>query len=92
MGRTINWKSRVCSFDRWKRTILYCDKKFRRNSSATNVVVMSINGNEMPSSTRNIHIMSSDDSGKFDNFTLGPLLPNMEKHYWLSLDPAYSRK
>jgi hypothetical protein len=92
MGRTINWKSRVCSFDRWKRTILYCDKKFRRNSSATNVVAMSINGNEMPSSTRNIHIMSSDDSSKFDNFTLGPLLPNMEKHYWLSLDSALLQK
>jgi hypothetical protein len=53
---------------------------------------MSINGNEMPSSTRNIHIMSSDDSSKFDNFTLGPLLPNMEKHYWLSLDSALLQK
>jgi hypothetical protein len=59
--------------------------------AATNVVAMSINGNEMPS-TRNIHIMSSDDSSKFDNFTLGPLLPNLEKHYWLSLDSALLQK
>jgi hypothetical protein len=55
---------------------------------ATNVVAMSNKGNEMPS-TRDIRIMSSDDSsGKFDKLTLGPLLPNMEKHYWLFLDSA----
>jgi hypothetical protein len=55
---------------------------------ATNVVAMSNKGNEMPS-TRDIRITSSDDrSGKFDKFTLGPLLPNMEKHYWLFLDSA----
>jgi hypothetical protein len=55
---------------------------------ATNVVAMSNKGNEMPS-TRDIRIMSSDDSSsKFDKFTLGPLLPNMEKHYWLFLDSA----
>jgi hypothetical protein len=37
--------------------------------------------------------MSSDDnSNKFDNFTLGPLLPNMEKHYWLSPDSALLQK
>jgi hypothetical protein len=59
--------------------------------AATNVVAMSINGNEMPS-TRNIHIMSSDDSSKFDNFTLGPLLPNREKHYRLFLDSALLQK
>ena len=46
----------------------------------------------MPS-TRDIRITSSDDSsGKFDKFTLGPLLPNMEKHYWLSLDSALLQK
>ena len=59
--------------------------------AATNVVAMSNKGNEMPS-TRDIRIMSSDDSSKFDNFTLGPLLPNMEKHYWLSLDSALLQK
>lgn len=56
--------------------------------AATNVVAMSNKGNEMPS-TGDIRIMSSDDSSsKFDKFTLGPLLPNMEKHYWLFLDSA----
>jgi len=56
--------------------------------AATNVVAMSNKGNEMPS-TGDIRIMSSDDSSsKFDKFALGPLLPNMEKHYWLFLDSA----
>ena len=60
--------------------------------AATNVVAVSNKGNEMPS-TRDIRITSSDDSsGKFDKFTLGPLLPNMEKHYWLSLDSALLQK
>src|SRR5918992_5642063 len=59
--------------------------------AATNVVAVSNKGNEMPS-TRDIRIMSSDDISKFDNFTLGPLLPNMEKHYWLSLDSALLHK
>jgi hypothetical protein len=61
--------------------------------AATNVVAMSNEGNEMPS-TREIRIMSSDDSSsKFDDkFTLGPLLPNMEKHYWLFLDSALLQK
>jgi hypothetical protein len=46
----------------------------------------------MPS-TKDIRITSSDDSsGKFDKFTLGPLLPNMEKHYWLFLDSALLQK
>ena len=50
--------------------------------AATNVVAMSIKGNEMPStSTRDILSMSSDDSSKVDKFTLGSLLPNMEKQY-----------
>ena len=31
-------------------------------------------------------------ASKFDKFTLGPLLPNMEKHYWLSLDSALLQK
>ena len=53
---------------------------------------MSNKGNDMPS-TRDIRIRSSDDSSsKFDKFTLGPLLPNMEKHYWLSLDSALLQK
>lgn len=61
--------------------------------AATNVVAMSIKGNEMPStSTRDILSMSSDDSSKVDKFTLGPLLPNMEKHYWLSLDSSLIEK
>jgi hypothetical protein len=61
--------------------------------AATNVVAMSIKGNEMPStSTRDILSMSSDDSSKVDKFTLGPLLPNMEKHYWLSLDSSLLEK
>jgi hypothetical protein len=60
--------------------------------AATNVVAMSNKGNDMPS-TRDIRIRSSDDSSsKFDKFTLGPLLPNMEKHYWLSLDSALLQK
>lgn len=60
--------------------------------AATNVVAVSNKGNEMPS-TRDIRITSSDDSsGKFDKFTLGPLLPNMEKHYWLFLDSALLQK
>jgi hypothetical protein len=60
--------------------------------AATNVVAVSNKGNEMPS-TRDIRITSSDDSScKFDKFTLGPLLPNMEKHYWLSLDSALLQK
>jgi hypothetical protein len=60
--------------------------------AATNVVAVSNKGNEMPS-TRDIRITSSDDSsGKFDKFTLGPLLPNMEKHYWLLLDSALLQK
>jgi hypothetical protein len=47
----------------------------------------------MPStSTRDILSMSSDDSSKVDKFTLGPLLPNMEKHYWLSLDSSLIEK
>lgn len=61
--------------------------------AATNVVAMSIKGNEMTStSTRDILSMSSDDSSKVDKFTLGPLLPNMEKHYWLSLDSSLLEK
>jgi hypothetical protein len=60
--------------------------------AATNVVAVSNKGNEMPS-TKDIRITSSDDSsGKFDKFTLGPLLPNMEKHYWLFLDSALLQK
>lgn len=60
--------------------------------AATNVVAMSNEGNEMPS-TRDLRIRSSDDSSsKFDKFTLGPLLPNMEKHYWLFLDSALLQK
>jgi hypothetical protein len=60
--------------------------------AATNVVAMSNKGNDMPS-TREIGIRSSDDSSsKFDKFTIGPLLPNMEKHYWLSLDSALLQK
>ncbi len=31
-------------------------------------------------------------ASKFDNFTLGPLLPNMEKHYRLFLDSALLQK
>jgi hypothetical protein len=59
--------------------------------AATNVVAMSIKGNKMPL-TKDILIMSSDDSSKIDKFTLGPLLPNMEKHYWLSLDSTLIQK
>jgi hypothetical protein len=60
--------------------------------AATNVIAMSNKGNDMPS-TRDIRIRSSDDSSsKFDKFTIGPLLPNMEKHYWLSLDSALLQK
>jgi hypothetical protein len=59
--------------------------------AATNVVAMSIKGNEMPS-TRDILIISSDNGNKVDKSTLGPLLPNMEKHYWLFLDSALIQK
>ena len=59
--------------------------------AATNVVAMSNKGNDMPS-TRDVRNRSSDDSSKFDKFTLGPLLPNMEKHYWLSLDSPLLQK
>ena len=30
--------------------------------------------------------------GVVDKFTLGPLLPNMEKRYWLLLDSALMQK
>jgi hypothetical protein len=64
--------------------------------AATNVVAMSTEGNEMPSS-RDILISpsvasSSHSSSKIDKFTLGPLLPNMEKRYWLYLDSALMQK
>jgi hypothetical protein len=45
----------------------------------------------MPS-TRDIFVMSSDDSSKVEKFTLGPLLPNMEKHYWLAFDSTLIEK
>lgn len=62
--------------------------------AATNVVAMSSEGNEMPSS-KDILITSSsshDNSSKVDKFILGPLLPNMEKRYWLFLDSALMQK
>jgi hypothetical protein len=56
--------------------------------AATNVVAMSIKGSDMLS-TRDILIISSDYNNKVDKFTLGPLLPNMEKHiissFWIPL-------
>jgi hypothetical protein len=62
--------------------------------AATNVVAMSSEGNGMPSS-KDILITSSsshDSSSKIDKFILGPLLPNMEKRYWLFLDSALMQK
>jgi hypothetical protein len=62
--------------------------------AATNVVAMSTKGNEMSSSTRDIFntTSSSSKSSKVDKFTLGPLLPNMEKRYWLFLDSDLMQK
>jgi hypothetical protein len=61
-----------------------------REIDATNVVAMSTEGNQMPSS-RDLLISSSESphtGSKIDKSTLGPLLPNMEKRYWLFLDSA----
>jgi hypothetical protein len=52
---------------------------------------MSTEGNEM-SSSRDIFNTSSYNSSKVDKFTLGPLLPTMEKRYWLFLDSALMQK
>jgi hypothetical protein len=49
--------------------------------AATNVVAMSTDGNEMPSSRDILISTSSHPGSKIDKFTLGPLLPNMEKRY-----------
>jgi hypothetical protein len=64
--------------------------------AATNVVAMSAKGNEMPSS-RDILIKpppssSSNNNDNVDKFTLGPLLPNMEKRYSLFLDCVLMQK
>jgi hypothetical protein len=60
--------------------------------AATNVVAMSTDGNEMPSSRQILLSTSSHPSGKIDKFTLGPLLPNMEKRYWIYLDSSLMQK
>ena len=60
--------------------------------AATNVVAMSTDGNEMPSSRQILLSTSSHPSGKIDKFTLGPLLPNMEKRYWIYLDSSLLQK
>jgi hypothetical protein len=59
--------------------------------AATTFVAMSTEGNEM-SSSRDIFNTSSYNSSKVDKFTLGPLLPNMKKHYWLFLYSALMQK
>jgi hypothetical protein len=39
-----------------------------------------------------LHTSSSHNSSKVDKYTLGPLLPNMEKRYSLFLDSALMQK
>jgi len=53
---------------------------------ASNVVAMFAMKNEMP--TRDI--LKNSDS--IDKFSLGPLLPNMEKRYWFFIDSDAMRK
>jgi len=60
--------------------------------AATNVVAMSTDGNEMPSSRQILISTSSHPTGKIVKFTLGPLLPNMEKRYWIFFDSALMQK
>jgi hypothetical protein len=60
--------------------------------AATNVVAISTDGNEMPSSRQILISSSSHPSGKIVKFTLEPLLPNMEKRYWIFVDSSLMQK
>jgi len=54
---------------------------------AANVIGMSMTKLELPS-RQNIN----KDSDQFDKFNLGPLLPQMEKRYWIFIDSEYFDK
>ncbi|MGI0036824.1 MAG: hypothetical protein ACRD99_00515 [Nitrososphaera sp.] len=57
---------------------------------ATKVVAMSTAALELPTKA----LLDEGDShgGKLDKYVLGPLLPNMEKKYWMFVDSATMQK
>jgi hypothetical protein len=57
---------------------------------ATNVTASSTYRNELPD--RSFANADSKNDAKLDSFVLGPLLPNMEKKYWIFIDSDTMRK
>jgi hypothetical protein len=51
---------------------------------ATNVIAQSFWGNQMP--TKQEFLNRAKGSDGLEKFVLGPLLPNMEKRYWIFVD------
>ena len=57
---------------------------------ATNVTASSTSRNELPN--RSLANTNGKSDAKLDTFVLGPLLPNMEKRYWIFIDSDVMRR
>ena len=57
---------------------------------ATKVVAMSTSATELP--TKELLSAGNGHGEKLDKYVLGPLLPNMEKKYWMFVDSATMQK